>query len=135
MAHKEFDAARREARPDDDPVSFGLGGEKFFIPQPVPVLPIMDLAAIDPDTGGKEAMLAFRDCLLGVLDPADHARFRKAAVAARADSDMLGQIAQYVIAETTGRPTARRSSSDESPSLTGDSSNGGSPEPPADNPS
>lgn len=129
MAHKDFGAARREARPDDDPITFSLGGETFTVPEPFPALPLMDLASLDPETDGPEAARAFRDCLLAMLDDGDHSRFRKACAKVRADSDLLGDIVKWVLAEVTGRPTRRRSSSGGSPSSTGPSSSGDSPAP------
>jgi hypothetical protein len=128
MAHKDFGAARREAV--GDPITFSLGGQTFEVPAPFPVLPLMDLASLDPTESGQEAMAAFRDCLLGMIDDTDHARFRKACRTARADADLLGEIVQWVIPQATGRPTERRPSSDDSPSNTGPESSGGSPEPP-----
>lgn len=129
MTYRDFGAARRESI--EDPIEFGLGGERFEVPQPVPILPLLDLAAIDPDTDERAAMVAFRDCILGLIDPGDHPRFRKACRAARADHDLLGDIVKWILPLATGRPTQRRSSSDDSPSSTGAESNDGSTEPAA----
>lgn len=119
MAHRDFDAARREAVAE--PLTFTLGGEDFAVPLPLPALPVLDLAAA-ADAEDVGAFAAFGQFIFAILPTADHQRFR----ATRPGLSELLEIVQWLITEATGRPTGPPSGLPVRRSPTGTPSNGGS---------
>lgn len=119
--HKDFDAARAEAT--GEAISFTFGGEEFAIPQPVPILPLLDLAAIDPEEAKTKGTTAFRDLIFAMLDQADIERFREACTRSRADLGVLTDIVTWLVEVTTQVPTEPQSDSQELRLVTGDTSN------------
>ena len=103
------------------PITFLVAGEatEFVIHQPVPVIPLMDMAAqaSDGDLAGALVgfMHFFQGCFVtddGLPNPTEGARFRNAVTRARMGAEDLLPIVQYVVqAGTEGRPTMPSSAS------------------------
>lgn len=112
MSHKSFAAALADAK--QEPITFDLGDDaEFSIQRPLPGLPVAQLAAL-ADEGGTKAIAAFLEFFEAAMEPDEFQRFKKEANDRRIDLSTLIDIAGFVIAEGSGRPTPRRSDSSES---------------------
>lgn len=115
MPHRNFDAGRRAADPERDPVTFALGGDTFtVVPDPslgdtldladAPDLPErqLDLEQVVP----LELVRALKRFIRAMLDPDDRDRFDLALfrVPAR-DGYVFVEIASYITEHVTGFPT------------------------------
>lgn len=122
MAHKTFTAAKADAL--GDPISFDIDGDEFLIPRPVPAWPMLELAACGDEGEPTRIAAAFVGFLTAVLPAEQHERFRRTCAEKRVDQELLLEIVQFVIEESTGRPTVPLSSLGERRSSTGTASSG-----------
>lgn len=105
-----FAASVKEER--GEPITFSVAGESepFRVPRPVPVLPLMDLAADAEDDDLMGALASFRRFLKECLG-AEWPRFRRSVAAQRFGPEDLLPIVQHIVAEASGRPTVPPSGS------------------------
>jgi hypothetical protein len=135
---KSYKAARAEQK--GKPIVFDIEGEEFSVPRLLNGFILLDFADLSGSEGGaavKAYAEFFRDIFANKNDPDDseYKRFRKVCskyrvpLKAAMDATEMGEdelsllsIAQYIIEESTGRPTEQRSDSSQQLSATGTSS-------------
>lgn len=105
---KSFDVARSEV--DGDSLEFELGGEAFAVELPLPGIALLDMANV-AEAEGVEAVTAFNQFLTVALGEAEFKRFHDAALRTRLPIERLMEIVQWIVEESTGRPTEQRSGS------------------------
>lgn len=142
MPHRDFDAARAERLRGTDPVTFTIGGETFTcVPSPC----VGDALALAdaPERGDNpsEALRAIIGFVRALLRPADRRRWdrtirrQKASRLRRGQpvsSEEIWEVALWLTAEHSARPTRPPTGSSGGRPPSGDSSNRSSSTTPAE---
>jgi len=108
-AYKDFDAARAERDSTVGELRFRLMGREFTTRTVMPALPLLDLAAMTPESSNLDAMRALSDFLLAIVNQRDDMR----ATLSEVGFDTLFTVVAWIIEEITGRPLGSASSSPE----------------------
>lgn len=116
---RDWDAAVREAR--GEPIRFVLGGTEFSVPTPVPAAPFLTFT--ERDHQGTSLVAAFRDLLLDIVEEKQRKQLERAIRTSGISSQMIVDLAEWVVEESTARPTVRLSTSPASPSESGEPTN------------
>jgi hypothetical protein len=106
---RRFEAARA-AQADAEPLVFEVEGERFEVPQPIPqiaVIALAEMAAVE-DSSDQPAVTAFSalsEFFAAVLGRSEWARLKRVMIDHRWSIDDVTQIVQWIVEESTGRPT------------------------------
>lgn len=103
----DFDAAR--AAHTGEQFTFTLAGREWSVVPDVPAFAVFDLADVQ-ELADADAWTAFRDFLIGIIDPTQRDEFVPALRDAGVGIGTLLQVVKAVMEAVTARPTSPLSS-------------------------
>jgi hypothetical protein len=117
--HRDFDADRRAADPERDPVTFALGGETFTVvsdPSLGDTFALADAPEFDPQdlnsTTSIGALRALKRFIRTMIEPDEHERFELAlSRVPTTQGYVLMEVAAWIAEQVTGFPTQPPASS------------------------
>jgi hypothetical protein len=121
----EFEAAVREADPEQELDTFKLQGETFTVaPEPniIALGRFARAAREGADSDDMEGLATLIDTVASLVVPEDETRFLNLASKHRLDAELLLKIVAAVLGAQSGRPTEPSSGSSSGRSQTGESS-------------
>jgi hypothetical protein len=101
-----------------DPQTVEFHGESYVIAERVATMPLLRFAKLaqdDADSDDMSSLAAMYDLIEMCFDPADWARFQKAATKHKADGTELMGVVSQVFQVLAARPTQRPSDSSDGP--------------------